>query len=350
MMVRRWGDRVIGLSDRLEARIKPNKKAGYKNAVDQKLDQVVGDMFTYVYSLGAIFTSPSASKRDAAKHILRRFYGQLDRAAGECDEIQVLAHSLGSVIAYHALTGYSLESAVLGSTGAGAPLHKPLRKVKQLYTIGSPLNKFKYFWPVLVTGVAPGALVGSGDHWGQERPAESEWRFRWHNFYNPLDLISGRLDDVKFWPKVENQRVWAGGLATSHVIYLRGWRLLRTLTAGLFGQSVHIRRGSLSTVRGFIQSMADSLGTLGVLLSMVAFALGALALLAFSLAWMIGSVAGLVWGDGTGKNITTWAFLTMLILLLFGSFLGGMRRAESDIAIWWERYSAGGGVQSRRVT
>jgi hypothetical protein len=334
----RWVHLLLEFDKRLHAGIKAYENAGYNDLLDLKLAQVVGDIFTYVHSLGGIFVEVPEARRVAAKHILERFYGQLDRAARECDDIHVLAHSLGTVVAYHALTGYGLDAAVPGTTHTREPLHK----VRHLYTIGSPLNKFKYFWPVLVTGEAPGVLVASADHWWQDRLAKGQCRFRWHNFYNPLDPISGRLDDVSLWPKVENVRVWAGGLATSHVIYERNVHFLSTLTAGLFGQSVELRRGYLWRVRGFVHGMTESVGTLGVLLSLIAVGLVAGVLTSFVIAWAIGSIASLVWGDSAGVDVRTWAFVTIVATMLIGSFFLGKRRAANDMAIWWLVYRARG--------
>lgn len=333
-----WVHALLAFDARLFKNIKAYEKAGYSDPLDLKLDRVVGDIFTYVHSLGGIFVEVKEPQRDAAKHILERFYRQLDRAAQECDEVHVLAHSLGTVIAYHGLTGYGLGTEGAGNTRAA----EPFRKVRHLYTIGSPLNKFKYFWPVLVTGEAPGVLVGSADHWWQDRLKKDQCRFRWHNFYNPLDPVSGRLDDVKLWPKVENQRVWEGGLATSHVIYERNVNFLRTLTAGLFGQSAELHRGYFSRVRGFVRGIIESMGTMGVLLFLIAagFVVGVLA--SFLVAWTIGSIASLVWGGSTGVDVRNWVFATIVATMLIGSFFLGKRRAANDMAVWWLVYCARG--------
>jgi hypothetical protein len=331
-----WSEFLLRFNERLFADIKALKKAGYRDVLDMKLDQSVGDIFTYVHSLGGIFVEEPEARRDAAKHILERFYRQLDRAARECDEIHVLAHSLGTVIAYHALTGYGLDAAAPGTT----PTREPLDKLRQLYTIGSPLNKFRYFWPVLVTGEAPGILVGSADHWWQGRLAKGQCHFRWHNFYNPLDLISGRLEDFDLWPCVENQRVWAGGMATSHVIYERNMHFLRTLTAGLFGQSVKFGRSYLPRIRGFVQGMAESMAILGVVLLLIAVGLAVGMFTSFVIAWLTGFFASLVWGSGIGNDVRTWVFTAMFAIVLIGSLLLGKQRAKNDMAIWWLVYCA----------
>lgn len=334
----RWVDALLAFNARLFESIKAYKKEGYTHLLDLKLDQVVGDIFTYVHSLGGIFPEVRKPQRDAAKHILERFYRQLDRAARECDEIQVLAHSLGTIIAYHGLTGYGLETGGDGNT----PAAMPLRKVRHLFTIGSPLNKFRYFWPVLVTGEAPGVLISSADHWWQDLLKKGQCRFRWHNFYNPLDPVSGRLDNVKLWPEVENQRVWTGGLATSHVIYERNVHFLRTLTGGLFGQSVEFHRGYFWRVCDFVRGIAESIGTMGVLLFLIAFGFVLLVFQSFLVAWMIGYIASLIWGGSASVEVRNWAFAAIVATMVIGSFFLGKRRAVIDMAVWWQVYCSRG--------
>jgi hypothetical protein len=81
----------------------------------------------------ALYVSPQTlggrTRRDA---ILGRFDRALRLAAGECDRVHVVGHSLGSVIAYEGLA----------ATGAGRP------PVDTLVTVGSPLDKYRHFWPI----------------------------------------------------------------------------------------------------------------------------------------------------------------------------------------------------------
>jgi hypothetical protein len=136
--------------------------------------------------------------------------------------------------------------------------------------------------------------------------------------------------------------VWAGPLATSHVIYERNVHFLRILTAGLFGHSVEIHHGHLWRVRGFVRGITESIGTLGVLLLLIAvgFIFGVLTL--FVVAWTIGSVAGLFWGDSAGVDVRNWTLATIVATMLIGSFYLGKRRAVNDMAIWWLVYCARG--------
>jgi hypothetical protein len=108
----------------------------------------------------ALYVSPrkcrGRTRRDA---ILDRFDRALRRAADECDRVHVVGHSLGSVIAYEGLT-----------TRTGPP-------VDTLVTVGSPLDKYRHFWPM------------RGD---ASRAPATAW-CRWVNVTDIVDPIGARL-------------------------------------------------------------------------------------------------------------------------------------------------------------
>ena len=69
--------------------------------IDELLDSVVADIPNYMRSIVA--------GEGPAFEILERFHTQMARAQKDgCDEVHVLAHSLGTVIAFHALSGLGL--------------------------------------------------------------------------------------------------------------------------------------------------------------------------------------------------------------------------------------------------
>src|SRR5262249_31267837 len=138
---------------------------------DQFLDEYFGDIFNYVDAAGD--AEPVVPL--AAQHIYDVFHAALLRAVSEqCSEIQILAHSLGSVITYHALTTYREDTEALVCLGEPRGTRPSLTRV---FTIGSPLEKFRFFWPKLIAG----------------RPAPRAARFEWHNFTSPGDLVAGPL-------------------------------------------------------------------------------------------------------------------------------------------------------------
>jgi pimeloyl-ACP methyl ester carboxylesterase len=109
------------------------------------LDNYVGDIFNYVDSAGE--ANPSVP--DAARAIYGEFRRTLSRAVEDgCSEIQILAHSLGSVITYHALTTYREETERLVSLDLDGA-KDGLPRLTHVYTIGSP-EKFRFFWPKLI--------------------------------------------------------------------------------------------------------------------------------------------------------------------------------------------------------
>ena len=125
------------------------------------------------------------------------------------DDIYILAHSLGTVVSYHALTGIGQP--------AGDPPYAPRR----LFTIGSPLEKIRFFWPWTVRRTRPSAHP----------------EFRWTNFYHRMDAVSGSLRRFAAWAPLENVRLTGGGgFLRSHVVYERSPEFLGMLTKELFGE------------------------------------------------------------------------------------------------------------------
>ncbi len=88
-----------------------NSTATQRTFLEDTIDEYVGDVFNYVNSAGQA-RFPDGRKidvpqsvQDAYDTIAERFRRQLLKAAGECDDLQVLAHSLGTVVSYHGLFG-----------------------------------------------------------------------------------------------------------------------------------------------------------------------------------------------------------------------------------------------------
>ena len=136
--------------------------------IKEILGEYVGDVFSYVSSAG--------NGEGVYDQIVQRFYAQLVKAqADRCAAIHVVAHSLGSVVTYHALSG-------LGFHGHDA-VRAACANVRRVYTIGSPLEKIRVFWPRL-TPDAP--LLGGS-------------KIEWDNFQSYFDPVAGRLRQVAEW-------------------------------------------------------------------------------------------------------------------------------------------------------
>lgn len=206
--------------------------------VDELLDSVVADIPNYMESIVA--------GTGAAFEILERFHKQMAHARTDgCDEVQVLAHSLGTVVAFHALSGVGLPP--------GAPIPAPRR----LFTIGSPLEKIRFFWPWTVRAAQP----------------STDPDFQWLNFHHRADRVSGDLRRFAGFCTLRNIRLkGGGGLLRSHVVYERSPEFLGVLTGALFGASVAPRLKPLARLKDIALSWGENL--LGPLLALSAIVFG----------------------------------------------------------------------------
>jgi hypothetical protein len=159
--------------------------------------------------------------RDA---LLGRFAAALARAASENDEVQVLGHSLGSVIAFDALTSGILRPA-------------DVARLTHLHTWGSPLDKFYFVWP---------QLLGR-----QARPTPPR-TVRWINWNHRRDPVGGRLDffaGIDGIHPPDNRSVGGGlSLAAAHIDYWTRAEVVGSLleSLGLPGGGGAGERGGLS--------------------------------------------------------------------------------------------------------
>ena len=185
------------------ARELADASAHEETMLEAAMESVAADVPSYMQSI--------ACGEGVALEVLARFHAAMDAARADAGEVHVLAHSLGTVVAYHALTGL------------GHPRNDGRYAPRRLFTIGSPLEKIRFFWPWTIRRTAP-----SGD------PA-----FRWLNFYHRLDGVSGRLRRFEAWAPVTNVRLkGGGGMLRSHVVYERSPEFLGAVTQELFGARV----------------------------------------------------------------------------------------------------------------
>jgi hypothetical protein len=168
-----------------------------RTPVDDFMDRVVGDIFNYVDGLGRAFPDETPQTERLLRSVaeIRRLFEHCAQRAVDldCSEIQIVGHSLGSVIAFSSMTpneGNTIDNVCTA-------------RLTRIYTIGSPLAKVRFFWPRLFEQSARGPMItvgerriASGDDSGQVEAME------WHNFYNKLDLVSGKLPPVfPGWPE-----------------------------------------------------------------------------------------------------------------------------------------------------
>jgi hypothetical protein len=193
--------------------------------IDELLDSVIADIPNYMGSIVA--------GEGPAFEILERFHTQMAQARKDgCDEVHVLAHSLGTVVAFHALSGLAL------------PPGSPAPTSRRLFTIGSPLEKIRFFWPWTVRTAQP----------------STDPDFQWINFHHRADRVSGDLRRFAAFCALRNVRLTGGGgLLRSHVIYERSPEFLSVLTGELFGTSIAPRISPLARLKDIALSWGENL-------------------------------------------------------------------------------------------
>lgn len=207
-------------------------------SIDRVLDDFAGDVLTYANSTASTFyrerNEPPATPemQQAHENIMRRFDAVVAGARADgCDGLQIVAHSLGSVIAYHFLARRSTAD------------------VEHLYTIGSPLQKFDLFWPDIMPQ-AP------------QLPARS---LAWDNFVSFFDPIAGMLRHFEHWGGVANHRLLGGGFLRGHVVYQHSPVFLRRLSRGVCGMELPLRRTLVERIYDALMLLGETLVTPAIL-------------------------------------------------------------------------------------
>ncbi len=247
--------------------------------VDEVLDSVVADVPNYMQSIVA--------GEGPAFEILKRFHAEMERARRDgCDVVHVLAHSLGTVVAFHALSGLGLA--------AGQTRPSPSR----LFTIGSPLEKIRFFWPWTVR---------------MEAPLDPD--FQWVNFHHRADRVSGSLTRFARNFKLHNVRLkGGGGLLRSHVVYERSPEFLSVLTATLFDAPATPQVGRLQRVKDRVLALGENLlGPVALILAIV-IGLSFVAMIVLLPAYLVAWPFRLAGAEAVGLRVQTG----MALFTLFG--------------------------------
>jgi hypothetical protein len=226
------------------ARLIAEQTSHEKTAVERMLDEYAADVLTYINSAGDTFNPERKVPEELRRvhgEIMDRFDDQLVRMRSDgCRSIHIVAHSLGTVVMYHALRGLGPEAAAR----TGRPgLSEAMASVEHLYTIGSPLEKIRYFWP----GLRPQTNLAG------ERP------IAWDNFVSYFDPVAGMLRRYGEWGPVNNHRLLGGGFLSGHVIYERSDAFLGRLTEGLFGEAMTPQRTRGERLKDVAMLLGESL-------------------------------------------------------------------------------------------
>jgi hypothetical protein len=293
-------------------------------------------------------------RRDKLKCLEEKLLSRFNRTAwiavekDRCSELQVLGHSLGSVIAYHAMnqngTIATIETANLQCKPAAAVL-------THFHTVGSPLEKVHFFWPKLV---APRdkypTIFARGD--GISMRVKADAGFKWDNYYSVSDMVSGALRHYSAWGGVTNRHIpGLGGVFTAHVAYRGNRNFLRILAKSLGAEvkrtSETLKNRALSWLWSTIQAAAFPLAVMAVcmigifvLVSIAALTAAMLTGLIWFLVYLI-SPLQLDWlANWSLKRTFYWitGFFGISMVIGFIAFLPawGKRVARVAVARWWK--------------
>lgn len=311
-------------------------RAGQRPAptpLDRLLDEYAGDVLNYVNSAAQAFYRAAGEPdvprdvQDVHKQVVQRFYDRLVAAAEVegCQSISIVAHSLGTVVAYHALSGFDPD----GHSSLPERVQAAVGKVSHLYTIGCPLEKIRFFWP----RVAPVA------------PKGRDTRITWHNFVSFLDPVAGVVRTFTDWGPVVNHRLLGGGFLSAHIVYERSAAFLTTLGAGLGVQAMRLHRSPAERIGDALLLTAETLVAPVLLALVLAVGAGlfvAVALLVpYALSWTVRWwMAPAVWGP-----IVDAASLVALGAMTLTFLVAPALRASEAHRRYWARNASTSATQ-----
>jgi hypothetical protein len=298
-----------------------------RTPLDDVMDRVAADVFNYAYGLRDAFPGggePTAVLVARVREIRQRFErAAATAAAAGCREIQVVAHSLGTVVAFT-----SMCPAPGAAPAAGAPAHQT-----RLYTIGSPLEKFRFFWTRLLEGSGGGPAVACDGR--AVAVAAAEPPMRWDNFSSRLDLVSGRLRAFPGWPAPANHSVpGLGGLMSSHTAYNGNAAFLAALGEGLGGAPLRVRQSRGERMRRTAWAMLQNLALPLAVIVLAAIGLAVMVALGWFVGWVIGRpLDWLGWDDAARWVANGFAIFAVASLAI--QVLAGRLRARELHARFW---------------
>jgi hypothetical protein len=279
-------------------------KTNEPTVVDKLLDEYAADVFNYINSAGGNFSSKREVPdrlRHVYHHIIDRFYDQLCRAQNDgCQSVQIVAHSLGTVVMYHALRGLRQEEAARPDIEA---LSQAMATIEHLYTIGSPLEKIRFFWPWLRT----------------EKNFVGARTIMWDNFVSYFDPVASILRRYREWGPVDNCRLLGGGFVTGHIVYERSAVFLGKFTQGLIGQPMILRRTSTQKLKDMAMLLGETLLAPVGLLVLVLSGTAIWIMGAFLLPFLISLPLWLFVDSETWWRIVDYGALIIGVLFLFTS-------------------------------
>ncbi|HTI33260.1 MAG TPA: hypothetical protein VL422_06240, partial [Miltoncostaea sp.] len=292
---------------------------------DDLMDRVTADVFNYADGLRGAY--PDGDRHAALAARVREIRVRFEHAAeaaveAGCREIQVVAHSLGTVVAFTSM-----------NTAPGtSPAGDPPALITRLYTIGSPLEKFRFFWTPLLAGSEGGPVISSA---GRAVAASGDPPMRWDNFSSRLDLVSGRLHAFPGWPEAENHAVpGLGGLMNSHTAYNGNAAFLATLGEGLGGPPPPDRPSRARRVRRAVWAAVQNLALPLGLLVLAAIGLGLMLAIGWGVGWVLGRPLDWLGFDTAARWVANGFALFVVATVAVQAYSGALRAREIHARFW----------------
>lgn len=322
---------TLGFWARVHAKREDPDRA--RTIIDELADQVAGDVFNYVQGVAKSFPEDNEHAWQLTRNVSeigRRFLCATARATAlGCSEIQILAHSMGTVVAFLAMC----------PAQPPAPSSALPARLSRFYTIGSPLEKMRFFWTPLFEHARNGpAIVVDGRLLAAHRCEGEVSTMQWENFFSRLDLVSGRLLGFPGWPTPRNHTAAGlGGLITAHTAYNSNPVFLALLTEGLTGIAP---QAGLSHRRRFWPRLLATLESL--LLPAALMALAMLGMVFFGgMGWFSGWFFSrpLAWLglERWAAGVQIYFAVSMLFVAIVVSVINGYTRATKLHARFWAR-------------
>jgi hypothetical protein len=182
----RFPEMITGYANDVRLYLEP--RGVVERAIVQRIDERVASSFLRLIGLDQEF-----------RHLKNEFLIEAGGMRLAFNRVVWVAHSLGTVISYNALSALLHKACELAQSGddeqkAGVDLFR--RALSRFVTMGSPLDKVAFLfkkeslrpWP----GAQRRALFFDGETLTEKDPAKTEW---WINFYHALDPVSGSLEN-----------------------------------------------------------------------------------------------------------------------------------------------------------
>jgi hypothetical protein len=196
--------------------------------INRFLTTAIGDLAVYLGAdtLSTNFAARSQILEECTQTVRDLLGSQLDLVPDHTpcnyDRIILVAHSLGSVIAYDTLND------LMAQNMASTPSDQTLKRISALFTFGCPLNKVFYFFrsrtsaktyvlEQILYALHNLRLRNPPPTGVKQSPEPFHPNFQWLNAWCPMDVISGRM----LFYRADQNRVVKQGFepATAHTGY-----------------------------------------------------------------------------------------------------------------------------------